>query len=67
MEIIGFTFDVLGKIMIAFTAIMVHHRFTKEHKIDEKVFSEMKREKIIGILGIVFIILGYLLQLPDKF
>ncbi|HEA84523.1 MAG TPA: hypothetical protein ENI04_00890 [Candidatus Wildermuthbacteria bacterium] len=66
MEIIGFTFDVLGKIMIAFTAIMVHYRFAKEHKIDEKVFSEMKREKIIGILGIVFIIIGYLLQLPGK-
>jgi hypothetical protein len=36
MEFFGFTMDVIGKIMIAYTAIMVHHRFRKEHKIDEE-------------------------------
>ncbi|MCP6726491.1 MAG: hypothetical protein KJI69_00400 [Patescibacteria group bacterium] len=66
MELIGFTLDIIGKVMIAFTALMVHHRFSKEHKIDEKVFSEMKREKIVGILGILFMILGFLLQLSSK-
>jgi len=66
MEVIGFTLDVLGKLMIAFTAIMVHHRFRKEHKIDEVVFRSMKREQAIGVLGIIFIVAGYLLQLPGK-
>lgn len=66
MELLGHTLDVIGKIMVAYTAIRVHHRVWVEHKIDKKVFIEMKTEQRIGILGIVFIILGYLLQVPSK-
>ena len=67
MELIGFTLDVIGKIMVAFTAIMVHHRFRKEHKIDERVFKSMRREQFIGIIGIALIVFGFFLQLPSKF
>ena len=67
LELVGFTLDVAGKIMIAFTAIMVHQRFWKEHKVDEKVFQTMRRERLVGIWGIVFIITGFFLQLPSKF
>ena len=66
IEFVGFTIDVVGKVMVAFTAIMVHHRFRKEHKIDERVFRSMKREQLLGIIGISFIILGFLLQVPSK-
>jgi hypothetical protein len=66
IEFIGFTLDVVGKILVAYTTIMVHHRFWKEHKIDEAVFVTMKRERLIGILGVVLIIIGYLLQIPSK-
>jgi len=66
MEILGFTLDVIGKLMVAFTAVMVHHRFFKEHKVNEQIFRIMKREQVIGIVGIVFIVIGYLLQLPAK-
>jgi hypothetical protein len=66
IEFIGFTADVVGKILVAYTAIMVHYRFWKEHKIDEVVFATMKRERLIGILGVVLIIIGYLLQIPSK-
>ena len=66
MELIGFTLDIIGKVMIAFTALMVHYRFSKEHKIDEKVFAIMQREKIIGVFGIILMILGFLMQLPHK-
>lgn len=67
MEILGFTLDVVGKLIIAYTAIAVHHRFRKEHRIDEKVFKTMRREQVMGVLGIVLIISGYFLQLPSKF
>lgn len=67
MELLGSTLDVVGKIMIAFTAIMVHHRFLKEHKVDERVFRSMKKEQLIGILGITFIIIGYFLENIEKF
>ncbi|MCH7828327.1 hypothetical protein IH982_00445 [Patescibacteria group bacterium] len=66
IEFVGFTLDVIGKIMVAFTAIMVHYRFRKEHKIDERVFRTMRREQLLGIIGIFFIILGFLLQAPFK-
>lgn len=66
MELLGSTFDVIGKIMVAFTAIMVHHRFRKEHRVDERVFKSMRREQLIGFIGIALIILGFFLQLPSK-
>lgn len=66
LEFLGFTLDVVGKIMVAYTAIAVHYRVWKEHKIDKTVFIAMRNEQTIGIIGIVLIVVGYLLQLPAK-
>lgn len=66
LEIIGFTIETIGTIMVAYTAIMVHHRFWKEHKVNEKVFSKMKQEQVIGVFGVLLIIFGYILQIPSK-
>lgn len=66
LEFLGFTLDVIGKIMVAYTAIAVHRRVWKEHKIDKTVFTAMRKEQVIGIIGIVLIVIGYLLQLPAK-
>jgi hypothetical protein len=52
--------------MVAFTALMVHHRFRQEHKVDEKVFRSMRREQVIAIIGMLLIIVGFALQLPAK-
>jgi hypothetical protein len=62
MEFTGQTLQVIGEVMIGLTAIMVHRRFWKEHKIDTAVYREMKREQTIGIIGIIMLIVGYLLQ-----
>lgn len=66
IEFIGFTLDVVGKVLVSYTVVLVHYRFWKEHKIDEKVFATMKRERIVAIFGIALIIIGYLLQIPAK-
>lgn len=66
MELVGHTLDVIGKVLVSYTAIAVHYRFRKEHRIDEVVFKHMRREQIFGVLGIVLIILGYLLEIPSK-
>ncbi|MDP3995439.1 MAG: hypothetical protein Q8P78_02385, partial [bacterium] len=58
--------DVVGKLMIAFMAVVVHHRMLNEHRIDRAVFKIMKEEQKLGILGIVLIIVGYALQVPSK-
>ncbi len=65
VEIIGETFDALGKILVAYMAIRVHGRFRKEHKVDNKVFDEMKRESSLGILGIGLIITAYLIKIAS--
>lgn len=46
LELLGFTLDVIGKVMVAYTAIAVHRRVWKEHKIDKAVFSAMKNISI---------------------
>ena len=66
VEFIGFTLDVVGKILVSYTVIVVHYRFWKEHKINERVFATMQRERAIAIWGVILIIIGYLLQIPSK-
>jgi hypothetical protein len=62
VHIVGLTLDMVGTVLIAYTALRVHHRVRKEHRIDEQVFSEMRLEMILGVLGVCLIISGYLLQ-----
>jgi hypothetical protein len=62
LENIGLTLRVTGEVMIGLTAIMVHRRVWKEHKIDPVVYREMQREQIIGFLGIALLIVGFLMQ-----
>jgi len=66
MEFIGYTIETTGKILVAYTAIAVHHRVWKEHQIDEKVFKTMKKEQLFGIIGIILIVVGYALQAPFR-
>jgi len=65
-ETVGFGLDTLGKLMVAYTTLMVHHRVTHEHKIDELVFRAMKREQFYGFIGIVMILVGSSLEMMAK-
>lgn len=62
MEIFGLFLRTLGEIMIGFTVVMVHRRVWKEHKIDEKVYKDMKREQVIVGVGITLLIVGFLIE-----
>lgn len=62
IELTGELFGASGAILVALTALQVHHRVWKEHKIDKQVFAEMKRERIIGHVGVAAMILGLLLK-----
>ena len=57
------TFDFVGKILIAITALLVHKRIKKAHRINKKVLKEMRFEQSIGFLGIILIVIGYILHL----
>ena len=65
MQLIGHTLDLFGKVLVSYTVIAVHYRFRKEHKVDEAVFKQMRKEQILGIIGIVLIIAGYILEIPS--
>ena len=49
--------------MIAYTAMRVHWRVRQEHRIDKRVFREMNMEHIVGIFGMIFIVIAYLLEI----
>ena len=59
----GLTLGLLGKIMLGFSVIMVHSKITSEKHIDGLVLMEMKRERNIALGGIIFMIVGYLLEI----
>jgi hypothetical protein len=63
---LGLTIHTLGGIMIGITAIRVHAIVSKEMKLDKHAYKEMQREKFVGILGIMFMIIGYIFQVAGK-
>ena len=60
---IGLTIDTIGEVLLCITVLMVHHNVVKEHHIDVDVLRSMKKEQFFGILGIIFIIIGYVIQM----
>lgn len=62
IKFFGLLLHTLGEVMVGFTAIMVHHRVWREHKIDRAVFNEMNKEQKIALLGLVFIVVGFLIE-----
>lgn len=66
LEIIGLTFDVIGKILLGITVISVHTQVMKERRIDKKVINRMQVERKLVIIGLALIIVGYIMQLLAK-
>ncbi len=67
LSVIGPLFDVIGTLMIAFAALRVHHRVLNEHSIDDQVFTVMRREQFIGVIGVCFVIASFALHMVEKF
>lgn len=63
---IGFIIKTLGELMIGYSILSVHSQVGKEGKIDSHVRSKIINEKYLTILGIAFILIGFLLELPPK-
>lgn len=66
LEISGLFLDVIGTVLVAMMALRVHHTVMREHKIDEVVFQRMRREQVLGFLGVIFVILGFILQMISR-
>lgn len=63
-ELIAHGLQTLGEVLVGITVIMVHHQVVAEHKIDERVFTEMRREQYVGGIGVALIIIGFLMRVP---
>jgi len=61
LAFIGFTFDLLGKILVIISVLLVHSRVIREHKIYMQTIREMKKERYVAITGLLLIVIGYLL------
>ncbi len=66
LSIIGFTSDVIGKVLLALSVYFVHSRVVREKKIDKAVLKEMRMERNMALIGLILIVIGYLMQLPAK-
>lgn len=62
-ELVGLTFSTAGEILLAVTVLTVHSKLSQEHKVDKFVINEITFERAIGLMAIVLIITGYLLQI----
>jgi hypothetical protein len=62
---LGFTIQIAGELLIAVMVLRVHHRVLHEHKMDKKVFATMKREQLIGYIGVACLVVGYLVQVMN--
>ncbi|HCC23025.1 TPA: hypothetical protein DF272_02490 [Candidatus Falkowbacteria bacterium] len=62
LSTIGFTLQTLGEVIIALTVLSVHRRLRHERKIDKKVSESVETEQIFGVMSIILIIVGFILQ-----
>lgn len=60
---VGLTIDTAGKILLGVTVLRVHWHVLKEHRIDMDVLRTMKWEQTLGLLSVLLIAAGYVLQL----
>jgi len=62
MELLSKTFELVGTLLIAFAALRVHHRVLNAHHITKEVMYTMRIEQRIGIIGVFFLVAGYVLS-----
>ncbi|MBI2612323.1 hypothetical protein HYW59_00705 [Candidatus Kaiserbacteria bacterium] len=63
MHLVTTTLDALGTILIGIAALSVHRRVLRDEKISRKVVTSMRREQMIGVIGIGMIAVSYVLKL----
>lgn len=59
----GLTVSMVGKVLLAVGVLKAHAQIVHEHRIDDKVLETFRFEKWITILGLIFILLGYSMEI----
>ena len=63
--ILGLTIKTIGEVIIGISIIRVHNKIMQEHKLDRKVYRSIRNEKFWGLIGVILIIAGYLLEVSS--
>ena len=63
---IGFVLTTIGEILLGTMVLIIHWHILKEHRIDADVLKQMKQEQLLGVLAIISIVIGFLLQVLYK-
>ncbi len=59
----GLTTGVIGKVLLVVGILKAHGQITHEHRIDAKVLRTFHTEKILTLLGLFLIVLGYAMEI----
>jgi hypothetical protein len=59
----GLTIGVIGKILVVVGVLVAHSGILREHKIDSVVLHRFHLEHTITVLGLIFIVIGYFMEI----
>ncbi|MAZ56457.1 hypothetical protein CL653_01565 [bacterium] len=58
----GMTLSLLGKLVLALSILLAHGKISHTHEIDEEVLHTFKLEKVMGLVGILLLVVGYIFE-----
>lgn len=58
----GLTIGLAGKILLVVGVLLAHTQIAHEQKIDNLVLMTFRKERLLTVLGLLFIIIGYLME-----
>lgn len=59
----GLTLSLIGKVMLVVGVLLAHSKIAHEHRIDNAVIHSFRIEKILTIIGLLLLLVGYLLEI----
>lgn len=59
----GLTTGVIGKVLLVVGILKAHGQIAHEHRIDAKVLRTFHTEKILTLLGLFLIVVGYAIEI----
>jgi hypothetical protein len=59
----GLTVSTIGKVMLATGVLIAHSELAHEKRVDALVIESFKVERVLTVLGILFIVGGYFMEI----
>ena len=63
LALIGLAMGTFGEILVVLAVLHMHHSLIVEHKVDKVVILSYQQERIITVIGLLLIIIGFILEM----